>query len=1125
MNVKKKEQLLKDLGKIGFSFLEGHSNKLIYKAIYNNKEVNTFIVDFSSKTKGNIDWGIIENNVRNRRSSNLANKEYLGQLYWVIKLVESGYPPEKIVIEEKVQLGRKEGFIDILILDENDEPFMILDAKTDGKEFDKELRLLKKAKGQVVSYYSYNSKVKYIGIVSAEFLDTFINDESYIVSTEKWNTYGSVAAFSKTLGTNETLKNSFRISTTVHPYDTDSVDLYPTDLIELTEASSSKMFHKFLTILRKYGISDKTNAFNRVLNLFIAKIVDEFNTPDNRKLKFQVLKDETNEQLVAKLEALYSKGMRDFIQVNIDSDKELLMIRDFIENNISNIQDKDKLLRLIEHTQSKASSNFQFKDVYDDLTFEENANLLKELVLLISPYKLKYPKKQQFLGDFFEMILSNGFKQEAGQFFTPVPIARFMVDSLPIAKILNDKVKLGNPNNLLPKMIDFASGSGHFLTEYMDEVQRMINTTDFQNISQSTIRKIESYKVSPFDWAESYVYGIDIDYRLVKTSKVSTFLNGDGNAVIRRANGLDSFSSHDFVGDLYQNSNEKTNGNFDILLANPPYHVAEFRQQLPNFEHDFTLSKYITDNSSEIEAIFIERASQLLSTGGVMGIILPSSILDTSTKIYIEARKLLLRDFEIKAIVKNPKSTFMATGTETVIVFGVKRSRKYVDSLKNILNNPIETLPSKTINGNPNFLKNYVKELYNCSLDDYFEMLNETYKGKNTQLDEYYATFKKYEKKFNSFKDFSLEVEKEKMLYYALTDNEIIVVRTPDKNNKNDELLLGYKFSGRRGHEGIQPRVKNYSIEELSLLYGKNGTYISDVIRGIFLNEEVSPEEIVEPFYTKLKLNRNIHFNSNDETFKIRLSYEGRQVIGYEGGETLPLRNLVNFANGTSITQSQIEIGEIPVIAGGRSPAYFANEYNREGNIITVSQSGAYAGYISYHETPIFASDCFTIKAKENSPYTTKEIYLLLKQKQHEIYKFASGSIQKHVYSTDLESFRIPVPSKKEELEVFISEISNKANKITDIELKIIESKNILRNYINEFVEESMNKNVTLGSLHEQGIVSIGGGKRIPKELDYSPSRTKHYYPGVGDFEEESINLKTSKFIDHYTFEKIKKYE
>ncbi|WP_323695906.1 hypothetical protein P3U27_00165 [Staphylococcus pseudintermedius] len=91
MNVKKKEQLLKDLGKIGFSFLEGHSNKLIYKAIYNNKEVNTFIVDFSSKTKGNIDWGIIENNVRNRRSSNLANKEYLGQLYWVIKLVESGY--------------------------------------------------------------------------------------------------------------------------------------------------------------------------------------------------------------------------------------------------------------------------------------------------------------------------------------------------------------------------------------------------------------------------------------------------------------------------------------------------------------------------------------------------------------------------------------------------------------------------------------------------------------------------------------------------------------------------------------------------------------------------------------------------------------------------------------------------------------------------------------------------------------------------------------------------------------------------------------------------------------------------------------------------------------------------
>ena len=47
------------------------------------------------------------------------------------------------------------------------------------------------------------------------------------------------------------------------------------------------MFHGFLTILRKHGISDKTNAFNKVLNLFIAKIVDEFNTPDDKALSFQ----------------------------------------------------------------------------------------------------------------------------------------------------------------------------------------------------------------------------------------------------------------------------------------------------------------------------------------------------------------------------------------------------------------------------------------------------------------------------------------------------------------------------------------------------------------------------------------------------------------------------------------------------------------------------------------------------------------------------------------------------------------------------------------------------------------------------------------------------------------------
>lgn len=1116
---------VENLLKMGFIFQENDNQKLIYKAKYNDYLINTFTVDFSKKSYGEIYWGEIEKNVKNRRSSNLSKPEFLAQLYWVIKIIESGYSPNKVIIEQEVQLGRKSGYIDLIILDEQNIPFLILDIKSYGKEYENELRKLKKAKGQVISYYRYDHRVKYIGVATAGIINNFVNDETYIVSSENWNGLGSTDNLSDTLDTNEILENSFRISPNVSPYEAESIDLYPGDLIELTEQSSSKMFHKFLTILRKHGISDKTNAFNRVLNLFIAKIVDEFDTLNNQKLKFQILNNETDEHFIAKLENLYSKGMRDFIEINIDSDKEQSRINQIISENITNDYIKNELLKIIGHTKSKTSSNFHFKDVYDDVTFGENISLVKELVNLIAPYKLKYPKKQQFLGDFFEMILSNGFKQEAGQFFTPVPIARFMVNSLPLENMIKEKLENASPNNLLPKIIDFASGSGHFLTEYMDEIQKIINELDISNISQSSKNKINSFKASPFDWANNYVYGVDIDYRLVKTSKVSTFLNGDGNANIYRANGLDSFTSEDFKGDLHLNIHSTKNEIFDVLLANPPYHIDEFRQLLPNMDDDFLLAKYVTDNSSEIEALFIERASQLLKTGGVMGIILPSSILNTGNKIYTEARKLLLRNFKVIAIVKNPNTTFMATGTETVIIFAEKRSVAQSSNIEKQINDSVENLTKKTINEDPNFLENYANNLYQAELNEYIDFVNGYYVGDNIYFEDYYDKYQRSKKEYKDFKEFAWESEKEKMMYYALTNNEVILVQSP-KKKAEEELLLGYKFSDRRGQEGIQPRVKNYFIEELSMLYGNNGNFINKIIKNAFLNKSIIPESNVEPFYSKSKLNQNIHFNANDTSFKIRIAYEGKKLIGYESEETISLSKIANLKNGTSISEKDIEIGEIPVIAGGRTPAYYSTDFNRKGDIITVSQSGAYAGYIAYHSTPIFASDSFTIEAKKDSPYTTEQIYILLKEKQNEIYKFASGSIQKHVYSEDLENFRLPMPSDEKELKHYINQISDKAKEVLTIENKIEEIQNYKSNVINsnamEFFKE---KNETLNKFHNKNILMIKGGKRIPKELDYAPFKTNHYYPGTGDFEYESINLETSNYIDEMTFSKIKNYQ
>jgi len=209
------------------------------------------------------------------------------------------------------------------------------------------------------------------------------------------------------------------------------------------------------------------------------------------------------------------------------------------------------------------------------------------------------------------------------------------------------------------------------LTEALDEVQNIIESIDTIKQRPSVKSKLKSWRENSFDWAYEYVYGIEADYRLVKTAKVSCFLNGDGLANVIHADGLDHFQkSIDYKGKLKEVSADDTkdNGQFDILVANPPYSVSAFKNNLKNGNESFELFNRLTDDSSEIECLFIERTKQLLKVGGWAGVILPSSILSNSG-IYTDAREIILKYFDLKAIAEFGSNTFMATGTNTVTLF------------------------------------------------------------------------------------------------------------------------------------------------------------------------------------------------------------------------------------------------------------------------------------------------------------------------------------------------------------------------------------------------------------------------------------------------------------------------
>lgn len=139
-----------------------------------------------------------------------------------------------------------------------------------------------------------------------------------------------------------------------------------------------------------------------------------------------------------------------------------------------------------------------------------------------------------------------------------------------------------------------------------------------------------------------------------------------------------------------------------------------------------------------------------------------------------------------------------------------------------------------------------------------------------------------------------------------------------------------------------------------------------------------------------------------------------RRLPGFSGKwEVKRLGEVVEIQKGQLITEKLATPGAIPVIAGGKKPAYSHNTANRSGKNITISASGASAGYVALFETPIFASDCSTIG--ESDKYEVTFVYYVLRARQEEIYKAQTGGAQPHIHPVDLYPLVIAWPDKAEQ--------------------------------------------------------------------------------------------------------------
>ncbi len=415
------------------------------------------------------------------------------------------------------------------------------------------------------------------------------------------------------------------------------------------------------------------------------------------------------------------------------------------------------------------------------------------MVQLFEKYRIVYPSRHQFLGDLFEQLLNKGFKQNEGQFFTPMPITRFIWDSLPIKRMIHSK-----NGTIYPKIIDYACGAGHFLTEAVEAINYFAGNAGNN------------------EWVRDHIFGIEKDYRLARVAKISLFMNGAGEGNIIFGDGLDNAEDKQIK-----------NGIFDILVANPPYSVKDFKQHLRLRQNKLELLDTISVNSKHIEVLFVERIAQLLKPKGIAAVILPNSILDNSD--YTKAREHLLKNFYIRAIVSLGSKTFGATNETTVIMFLEKFNEppKLMDMAKDSVDaifsrEELENWDDKEI------FENYVNQVevgniqYEAFLKkelsieelktiEYFNVyvmsFENSVEGKKLTKTKEYQNLDKSSQDMRyreSLYEYINKQEREKIYYFSLIyDQRTVIIKSPKENTEQVEFL-GYDWSNRKGFEGIQ---------------------------------------------------------------------------------------------------------------------------------------------------------------------------------------------------------------------------------------------------------------------------------------------------------------------------------
>lgn len=311
----------------------------------------------------------------------------------------------------------------------------------------------------------------------------------------------------------------------------------------------------------KYTDTDTRTRSKEIINLLMCKLVDEIEKSPSEYVEFSIKNGESKVQLTHRIQSFFNKKVKAFYGEIFDE-------RDTIGLN------EDLLYLVIQK--------------------------LQEISLIES--------SKDILNDAYEIFVSKVLKDEAGQFFTPSNVIKFMVSYL-------DPILDAN-------ILDPACGHGGFLLHVKDWLWDKIND---QNAREKLITTL---------------FGVDKDLFLARICKLYLEILSRGKSHVFCENSLDPDSYRQLARDLIKKDF------FDYILTNPPFGAKipiKEERILKNYQlaHIWKniggrwrmQDKVLSKQSPQI--LFIERCVQLLKNNGKLGIILPEGIFGNPSDRFI----------------------------------------------------------------------------------------------------------------------------------------------------------------------------------------------------------------------------------------------------------------------------------------------------------------------------------------------------------------------------------------------------------------------------------------------------------------------------------------------------------